>query len=350
MGDLLLPSLEVTNFRAFRHLRIERLARVNLIVGKNNVGKTSVLEALWLYARRGDPGAIWEQLAVREESVMRSASPGLSPSLIAIRNLFSQRPDVVAQGGTLTIGSDAVPDQRLTIAIEHQADPSPQQRGSLPFFVLRIGDKTHLSTELMQSMPDISTLPGITHIPHTIIAARGLTPQYVTALWDKIALTNLEEDVVAALRILTPEIERVNMLADPAVGPQRIAMARVQGNGQPISLRSYGDGMFRLFVLAGALVNAPQGILLVDEIENGLHYSALPDMWRLIFEVAARLNIQVFATTHSWDCIEAFQIAAATTAEEGEVIRLGWKGRDVVATLFDEQELALIARDQIEVR
>ncbi len=62
-------------------------------------------------------------------------------------------------------------------------------------------------------------------------------------------------------------------------------MARVQGNRQPIALRSYGDGMFRLFVLALALVNAPQGMLLVDEIENGLHYSALPDMWRLIFAV-----------------------------------------------------------------
>lgn len=350
MSDLLLPSLEVVNFRAFRHLRIERLARVNLIVGKNNVGKTSVLEALWLYARRGDPGAIWEQLAVREESVVQSSSPGLSPSLLAIRNLFSQRPDVVAQGSTLAIGSDAVPNQRLTIAIELQADSSLQQRGSLPYFVLRVGDKTHLFTELKHSMPDISTLPGMTHIPHTIIAARGLTPQYVTALWDRVALTNLEEDVVAALRILSPEIERVNMLADPAVGQQRIAMARVQGSSQPVSLRSYGDGMFRLFVLAVTLVNAPQGLLLVDEIENGLHYSALPDMWRLLFAVAARLNVQVFATTHSWDCIEAFQIAAADTVEEGQIIKLGRKGDDVVATLFDEQELALIARDQIEVR
>ena len=350
MGDLLLPSLEITNFRAFRQLRIERLARVNLIVGKNNVGKSSLLEALWLYACRGDPSIISEQLAVREESALQNSFTGLSPSSHALRNLFFQRPDVIAQGGRLSIGSDDVPDQRLTIAIEHHPDPSPQLRGRVPLFVLRVGDKAHFFTDPIHTTLDAHTLLGISLIPHSIIVARDLPPQYVTTLWDRIALTNREEDVVMALRILAPEIERVNMLADPAVGPQRIAMARVQGNRQPIALRSYGDGMLRLFVLALALVNAPQGMLLVDEIENGLHYAALPDMWRLIFDVAARLNVQVFATTHSWDCIEAFQIAAAATVEEGEAIRLGWKGRDVVATLFNEQELALIVRDQIEVR
>ncbi|GAC1393566.1 MAG: hypothetical protein NVS4B11_00190 [Ktedonobacteraceae bacterium] len=46
MGDLILPSLEIRNFRGFHHLQIERLGRVNLIVGKNNIGKTSLLEAL----------------------------------------------------------------------------------------------------------------------------------------------------------------------------------------------------------------------------------------------------------------------------------------------------------------
>lgn len=350
MGDLLLPSLEIENFRAFRHLHIERLARVNLIVGKNNVGKTSLLEALWLYACRGDPGVIWEQLAVREESTGWSASPVPAPALRAIRNLFTQRPDVVAQGGTLTIGSAAVPDQRLTLALERHADPTSQQRGLRPFFSLRVGAKTQLFTEFMQHMPERSIPPAVTNIPNAIVLAGGLTPAYVTALWDKIALTNLEEDVVAALRMIAPEIERVNMLADPAVGPQRIAMARVQGNGQPIALRSYGDGMFRLFVLAVTLVNAKDGLLLVDEIENGLHYTALHAMWRQIFQVATRLNVQVFATTHSQDCLEAFQHAASAHAEAGQVIRLGRKRGDVVATLFDEQELALITRDQIEVR
>jgi AAA domain, putative AbiEii toxin, Type IV TA system len=350
MSELLLPSLEIENFRAFRRLHIPHLSRVNLIVGKNNVGKTSLLETLWLYARRGAPAVIWEQLAVREESAIRNPFAETSPSLTAIRNLFFHRPDILVHGGSLRIGSSEILDQQLTIAIERHPDSSSQQRGILPFFVLRIGGRVRLFTEFIQSVPDIANLPSMAQIPHTIIAANGLTPHYITALWDQIALTNLEEHVVAALRIVAPEIERVNMIADSAIGPQRIAMVRVQGNGQPVALRSYGDGMYRLFVLAVAFVNAPQGILLVDEIESGLHYSVQPDMWRFIFNLAQQLNIQVFATTHSWDCIEAFQLAAAAHREEGQIIRLGRRGDDVAATVFDEHDLALIARDQIEVR
>lgn len=62
MGDLILPSLEIRNFRGFRHLQIERLGRVNLIVGKNNIGKTSLLEALQLYAAKGDFSSVSDTL------------------------------------------------------------------------------------------------------------------------------------------------------------------------------------------------------------------------------------------------------------------------------------------------
>src|SRR6266849_7306838 len=68
MSTLILNSLEIRGFRGFRQLQIERLGRVNLIVGKNNVGKSSLLEALQLYAHRGSPRLIWELLVARDES------------------------------------------------------------------------------------------------------------------------------------------------------------------------------------------------------------------------------------------------------------------------------------------
>ncbi len=109
--------------------------------------------------------------------------------------------------------------------------------------------------------------------------------------------------------------------------------------------------MQRIFGIALALVNARNGILLVDEIENGLHYLAQPDVWRLIFRLASRLNIQVFATTHSWDCIEAFQKAAQEDRQnEGVLIRLESKRGKIVPTLFDERQLGIATREQIEVR
>ena len=128
-------------------------------------------------------------------------------------------------------------------------------------------------------------------------------------------------------------------------------IVRLEGSSEPITLRSMGDGMVRLFHLALALVNSKGGMLLVDEIENGIHYSVHEDLWKLVFKTAKDLDIQVFATTHSWDCIEAFQRAACEdVSSEGYLIRLGWKRDKVVATVYDENDLAVVTRDQIEVR
>ena len=109
--------------------------------------------------------------------------------------------------------------------------------------------------------------------------------------------------------------------------------------------------MNRMFGIALALVNAKDGMLLIDEVDTGLHYSVLPDLWKLIFEVAHRLNVQVFATSHSWDCIQAFQQAAeANKDEEGMLIRLENRDGEVVPVMFDERKLNIAAREQIEVR
>ncbi|HVB23053.1 MAG TPA: AAA family ATPase [Ktedonobacteraceae bacterium] len=110
-------------------------------------------------------------------------------------------------------------------------------------------------------------------------------------------------------------------------------------------------GKIRVLTITLALVNARDGLLLIDEFENGLHYSVQPDLWRLIFQVANRLNVQVFATTHSWDCIEAFQSATeGDTQDTAMLIRLESRKHGIRATLFDQSELSIVTREQIEVR
>jgi AAA15 family ATPase/GTPase len=68
-----------------------------------------------------------------------------------------------------------------------------------------------------------------------------------------------------------------------------------------------GDGMNRILTIILALVNSDNGCLLIDEFENGLHYTVQENLWRIIFHLSKELNIQVFATTHSEDCIKGFQ-------------------------------------------
>jgi AAA15 family ATPase/GTPase len=77
----------------------------------------------------------------------------------------------------------------------------------------------------------------------------------------------------------------------------------------------------------------------------------MSDVWKLIFQVAARLNVQVFATTHNWDCIEAFERAARENENaNGELIHLMSKNDKVFAVLYDEQELSIVTQEMIEVR
>jgi predicted ATP-dependent endonuclease of OLD family len=98
------------------------------------------------------------------------------------------------------------------------------------------------------------------------------------------------------------------------------------------------------------LVNAKDGLLLIDEFENGMHYSVQLDVWRAIFKLSQRLGIQVFATSHIWDSIDTFQKAAAETPEDGVLIRLARKGDAIIPTIYTENELAIVTRDRIEVR
>ena len=169
-------------------------------------------------------------------------------------------------------------------------------------------------------------------------------------LWDQIALSDREKDVVEALRIIDPEISAVSMVGGEGPRRTRTAIVRSDNISRPVPLRSFGDGLNRLFGIVLSLVNAKDGLLLIDEFENGMHHTVQLDAWRTVFGLAQKLDIQVFATSHSWDSIEAFQKAAAEAPEEGVLVRLSRKGEDIIPTLFREKELAVATRDHIEVR
>lgn len=170
------------------------------------------------------------------------------------------------------------------------------------------------------------------------------------ALWDSIALSDQEKDVVDALHIIDPEISAVSMVGGEGARQPRTAIVRSRAFERPVPLRSFGDGLNRLFGIVLSLVNAKDGILLIDEFENGMHHTVQLDAWRAIFQLAQNLDVQVFATSHSWDAIEAFQEAAAETPEEGVLVRLSRRGNQIIPTLFREDELAVATRDGIEVR
>lgn len=112
-----------------------------------------------------------------------------------------------------------------------------------------------------------------------------------------------------------------------------------------------GDGVWRMLGLALAIVNAKDGVLLVDEIDTGLHFTAMSDMWKMLWETAKRLNVQIFATTHSKDCWTSLEDIANEEhpSEDGITIHRIEKGK-TKSIVFTERQIAIAAENDIEVR
>jgi len=377
MSSLVLDSLEISGFRAFDQLEIDHLGRVNLIVGKNNVGKSCLLEALRLYAHRGAPQTLLRTLDARDELGEVREGDSVESYIRALGHLFHGWRIFRAYGRTdefiisplkskhskLVISTAwYYPDQNGGRNVLRHIDPRQpllidvEPEDTLPGLDIKLGEENLLSVPLNRFFTGIpySLLRGslqIDEVPCRFISSDGLSHRKIAALWDDIALQPEESDVLKGLDILSPDIERLNLLGHGERRNERIPMVRIKEAPMPIPLRSLGEGMNRLFGILLALANAKHGLLLIDEVDSGLHYSVHKNLWRLIFQVAQRLDVQVFATTHSWDCIAGFQQSAQELAQEtGMLIRLENRQGHIVPVVFDEDRLAIATRQDIEVR
>jgi len=371
---MLFNSLEIQRFRAFEYLHIEKLGRINLIVGRNNVGKSTVLEAIRLYANLGAPHVLMEILESRDDRLDREADFRLAAtkSLPAIQHLFHGYPSLSKITEPVRIGPFSSPDSTLSIGIEW-VRPSVTSDGkeellpgenpaltpnseSIPSIVLRIGGYTRF-IRLDRSMSwhyrrwqfqpktflDLST-------PCVCVGPHGLSASHQQRIWEAVALSDLEQDVIDSLNIVYPGVDAVAMLPD---SDARSGCVRVKHPdfSRPHPLKSLGDGTGRIFGLTLSLVAAQRGILLIDEIENGIHYSVLVELWKFIAKVAKRLDVQVFATSHSLDCIKAFhEVAHADTSVEGVLNRIESRKGVIRSVLFDEDKLDRFLDEGIELR
>lgn len=170
-------------------------------------------------------------------------------------------------------------------------------------------------------------------------------------MWNDIVLKPEEALVLAALRILDPRVERIAAQSAQYRAPSRGGfIVKLSGENQPIPIGSFGDGMWRMLAIVIALTQCQGGVLLVDEIDTGLHYSVMSRMWKLMYQVAADLNVQVFATTHSFDCVHSFAaLAEESVIPEPISIQRITAGK-TKAVPYNIDELRAVAAQDIEVR
>ena len=168
--------------------------------------------------------------------------------------------------------------------------------------------------------------------------------------WDAIALTDEEDRVVNALQpILGDQSIRISIIGDER--HHRRVLAKLGAQPFPVPLKSLGDGVLRLFGVALALANSRDGFLLIDEAENGIHHSVQRDYWRMVLLAAHANNVQVIATTHSFDCVRGFaQAMGECEGIEGALVRLERQEGHLRAVEYSERNVEAAAKSHIEVR
>ena len=322
----MLETLRLDGFRSFDSYELSALARVNLLVGRNNCGKTSLLEAIELLAAKGDPFVLLRSLDRRGEANRAPDSEGRMPLWRAnSAHLFYghdfSSPARVRLEGHPGYGSISLRIRPLTPGETNgKADPAHIEETEVmasslgleiagdateEISVLRVGvDGSLLFPRFRTRSRRYSETSAKTQ-PTQFLTACSLNPQAMRTMWDMVQIEGRESEVVSAVRLLVSDLESIHFLAsDPS-------HSRVRGAGVLVGLRgarraplgSQGDGMRRLLALSLALVNSAGGFLLIDGIDTGLHWTVMRNMWRFVIEAAQQSSVQVFATTHSLDCV-----------------------------------------------
>ena len=354
---------------------MQGLGRVNLLVGTHNCGKTSILECIELLRSAGDPTVLSEIMrrrgawgdATGEDA---SASLGARTDRLDVSRLFA---NCELRGG-LRVEADRSGDiaaagwnDTLTVSVEGPtARESDEWGAEVPEGAENERPVLHVQwSDAEARYKSVLTDEGLLLRPLRPTRARnapsqtvqfvrtsGVTATDVVRTFSKFVLTPKEEAVTQALRIVEPATERIAPVAN-----DRGRLGRNAPGGVALKLRevadrvpigSMGNGMWRMLGLALSLSNAEGGVLLVDEIDTGLHFSAMEGMWRMIGKRAAALSVQVFATTHSRDCYESLAAIAKSEPDDVTIQRID-RSREKAVRFSREAILAAVERS-IEVR
>lgn len=381
-----LSSLAIKGFRGFEEIHLPELGRVTLLTGENGAGKSTILEALQIYASIGDPNIITNILENREEVLARKDEDGDPVGVPDHGSLFFGygEPEI---GDTIKIGSpkakgmleielsrfetkelENIPSSLLSMYMEEGfrcltvfSGPDREIVGKYPFFyskekrvtglggpLRRISRRTWWSYRGMRANREKNNVKR--QIPYEKMGPGLPSSVKISSRYETVELTSEGERILDVLRFIKPSIERLASQGGRKYDLPRM-MVRLKGVDSPVPLKSMGDGIAHLLGLAVMLINARDGLLLIDEVENGIHHSLFPKLWEFIMQTAQDNNVQVIAATHSWDCFKGFaKIAQKMKNIEGRMIRIERDEEGTWAIPYSEEEAFTAAKSDIEVR
>ena len=337
---MLMESFEVRNFRSLKHLKLEKLARVNVLVGQNNSGKTSVLEGIFAITN------IRNQYWVQNIESMRSLTADRSDFRQLFYKFDAVNPVVLASNYCGEVAEAQVPNATLEATLSltdrhtllprelayYERQPNtpknPHAPDSLIVILQTPEEDAPISFELRrtfkQEYMEIHPRDEVSKLyleqgPAFIAGPRNLTRLLTTRnnlYWlndelEGLKVNKQEGQLLNVLRSLDKRIEKIELSPSG-----QIYLDLGQSFRTLLPLNLMGEGIQRLLSILAAIASNAGGIILIDELDNGLHYSALRVLWKGILQAAREYNVQIVTTTHS---AEALQHLTRVLGEEENV-------------------------------
>ena len=289
--------LEFRDFRGFAHLDLQGLQRVNLICGQNNSGKTSLLEGIQCLCDLSRLQALADLTSLRPD-------PG---GRMDRKSRWWLRDGA---GGAAQLTGWGVHGEARSLFLGSNSLDAPLPHGVVASYhagVLAVG----------VSDPHKPYSPISCHV----VSAHHRESGDVIALFDKaVSQRGGEERIESLLRVVDPRVRKVRARTPTGEGP---FLEVDLGLSERLPLAHTGQGLIRLVAIFSLLLGEAPKVCVIDEIENGLHHTLLPQIWAGIAAAARELDVQVFATTHSRECIEAaHEVFEAQPSYDFAVIQL----------------------------
>lgn len=348
-------SVKINNLRAITELEIDNLDRINLFVGQNNCGKTTILEAIFFLVGQTNPklpinanvfrglnffsNEYWcsffnnmnidsdigisailcdtqkeQRLIIRPETQQQTPTKPVSPDVISVDfQNGDSKPALVTNG--------------LKLIFTNSQDPNTEETSTIRF------DGNQFYTDDIKK----SSISGIFVSPSTRFDWK--------VRFGSVQRKKRIDELISLLKEIEPHISDIR-LNEVGILEAEVGLSRL------IPINLMGGGIASFLSIALAMLDMQDGIVLIDEIEVGLHHSIQEKLWKGVFNWAEKLNVQVFATTHSYECIKAFSTWTKSSlfTDQSRLFRIEREEDTFKSVEFDATDLAISMEKTWEVR
>lgn len=350
----MIESLAIKNFRCYKKIELSGLKRINVIVGRNSSGKTVLLESLFL-AAGGSPEIalrlrLWRGLGREAQiSIDRQSYESLWKDLF-----FS-----LDQNKAISIDIKGSPanTRSLTIAYKDQSTLTlPLGKREIETFVIvpivfewrdSRGQVSSVEVKITKEGLNIGGIGETVPIAFFSSTIAALNPSENAARFSDLSKQNKEQPLIESLKREFPYIEGLSVEINAGVPT---IYASIKAFPEKIPLGLISSGVNKLLSLLVAIASYPQGVILIDEIENGFYHERLASIWTVLLRLCKRNDTQIFATTHSVECLRAALPSIRGNESEFCLIRTEKENGECAAKVFSSREFESAIEQEIEVR